>query len=70
MRNAWNSIEGSIDGETFSKVKALMKVQEDEAIIWRNGCVLYFQTFSKMPIPATLEAPDKPLSYYKELKID
>ena len=70
MRKTWNSIEGSIDSETFNKVKTLMQIQEEEAVVWRNSCVLYFQTFSKMPIPNTLQAPDKPLSYYKELIID
>jgi alpha-glucuronidase len=30
--------------------------------------VLYFQTFSKKPIPAGYEIPDKPLEYYEKLE--
>ncbi len=45
-----------------------LEIQEKEAVWWRNACVLYFQTFSKMPIPAGLEKPDKTLEYYESLK--
>ena len=70
MAKTWDGIKGRIDNETFTKVQSLLKTQEEEAVIWRNSCVLYFQTFSKMPIPAGLEAPDKPLSYYKGLTLE
>ena len=70
MQKTWNATEGTMDTETFTKVKTLLAQQEKEAVIWRNSCVLYFQTFSKMPIPQGLETPDKPLSYYKELKLE
>ncbi|MXN93201.1 alpha-glucuronidase [Flavobacterium sp. Sd200] len=70
MQKTWETTKGSVDAEIFTKVKDLLATQEKEAVIWRNGCVLYFQTFSKMPVPAGLETPDKPLSYYKELKVD
>jgi alpha-glucuronidase len=70
MQKTWDSTKGSVDDETFAKIKSLLATQEKEAVIWRNSCVLYFQTFSKMPIPAGLEAPDKPLSYYKDLNVD
>lgn len=48
MRKLWDSMEGKIDAERFNHVKQLLKVQEDEAIWWRDGCVLYFQTFSNL----------------------
>ena len=70
MAKTWDGIKGRIDNETFTKVQSLLKTQEEEAVIWRNSCVLYFQTFSKMPIPAGLETPDKPLSYYKGLTLE
>ena len=57
-----------IDKQRFEQVKMLLVVQEHEAVWWRNACVLYFQTFSKMPIPAGLEQPDKTLAYYKGLR--
>jgi alpha-glucuronidase len=30
--------------------------------------LLYFQTFSKMAIPAEYEKPDQTLDYYKQLR--
>lgn len=67
MRKLWDSMEGKIDVERFNHVKQLLKVQEDEAIWWRDGCVLYFQTFSKRPIPSQYEHPQHTLEYYKRI---
>ena len=68
MRNEWNAFQGKIDEERFERVKMLLKIQEKEAKWWRNACVLYFQTFSKQPIPAEFEKPDHTLEYYKSLE--
>jgi alpha-glucuronidase len=65
----WNSVEKMIDKERFGQVKQLLNVQLKDAIWWRNACLLYFQTFSKMPIPANYEQPDKTLEYYKSIRI-
>lgn len=67
MRKLWDSMECKIDAERFNHVKQLLKVQEDEAIWWRDGCVLYFQTFSKRPIPSQYEHPQHTLEYYKRI---
>ena len=67
MRKLWDSMEGKIDAERFNHVKQLLKVQEDEAIWWRDGCVLYFQTFSKRPIPSQHEHLKHTLEYYKRI---
>jgi alpha-glucuronidase len=67
MRKLWDSMEGKIDTERFNHVKQLLKIQEDEAIWWRDGCVLYFQTFSKRPIPSQYEHPKHTLEYYKRI---
>lgn len=68
MQRTWNSLRSKVDPQRFEQVKMLLKIQEDEAIWWRNSCLLYFQTFSKMPIPASYEQPDKPLEYYMQLR--
>jgi alpha-glucuronidase len=67
MEHTWNSLEGKIDEEIFEHVQSLLKIQLKEAIWWRNACVLYFQTFSKQPIPQELEKPDQTLEYYQNL---
>ncbi|MGZ5189899.1 MAG: alpha-glucuronidase family glycosyl hydrolase [Flavisolibacter sp.] len=68
MQELWNSAKKFIDEERFSQVQMLMKRQMNEAKWWRNACLLYFQTFSKMSIPAKYEKPDQTLEYYKNLR--
>ncbi|HVO74610.1 MAG TPA: alpha-glucuronidase family glycosyl hydrolase, partial [Ignavibacteriaceae bacterium] len=68
MEKKWDSVKGKIDEERFEHVRSLLKIQEKEAVWWRNACVLYFQTFSKKPIPDGLERPDKSLEYYESLE--
>ena len=68
MQQNWSSIKGKIDNEQFEHVKMLLSVQEKEAVWWRNACLLYFQTFSKMPLPKGVEQPDHNLDYYKSLR--
>jgi alpha-glucuronidase len=63
----WNKLEEKVDQEIFTHVKQMMKIQEKEAVWWRNACVLYFQTFSALPIPADLEKPAHTLQYYQSL---
>lgn len=68
MQEKWQSIEGLIDRERFEHVKALLEIQEKDAVRWRDSCVLYFQTFSGKPIPENYEEPEHDLEYYKELE--
>jgi len=67
MQTEWNQLEGKIDAERFAQVKALLKIQEGEAVRWRDSCVVYFQSISKRPIPDGLEKPAHDLEYYKML---
>lgn len=67
IRQQWDQLGKYIDKERFQHVRQLLAIQVKEAIWWRNACLLYFQTFSKMPIPAEHDQPDKTLDYYKSL---
>jgi len=68
MQQKWNSLKNNIDSEMFNQVKMFLSIQEKDAVWWRNACLLYFQTFSKMPLPQGYEKPDHTLEYYKSLK--
>jgi len=68
MQRTWDGLKNYVDRERFEQVKMLLAIQEKEAVWWRNACLLYFQTFSKMPIPPNYEKPDHDLEYYKALK--
>ena len=67
MQREWDKLAGYIDAERFEQVKTLLQVQERDAVIWRDSCVLYFQTFSGKPIPAGYEKPKHDLEYYQTL---
>jgi alpha-glucuronidase len=67
MQNEWKKTKGVVDFERYEKVEALLVKQEENARVWRDACLLYFQTFSKMPIPDSYEKPQQTLQYYKSL---
>lgn len=68
MQQTWNSLQPYVDPQRFEQVRQLMAVQEKEAVWWRNACLLYFQTYSRMPIPAGYEQPAETLEYYMGLR--
>ena len=68
MQKNWNSLDKFVDSERFNYVQSLLKIQEKEAVWWRNSCILYFQTFSKLPIPGYIEKADKTLEEYMKIR--
>lgn len=68
MQSEWAQVKPFIDSERFEQVKMFLNIQEKDAEWWRNACLLYFQTFSKMPFPQGYEKPDHTLEYYKSLR--
>jgi len=64
----FSTLSGKIDEERFEHVSAFLKIQAEEAIWWRNSCLLYFQSYSKKPIPVKYEKPSGTLEYYKSLR--
>lgn len=67
MQKLWHGLEGAIDQERFEHVASLLKYQEQEAVWWRDGCLLFFQQYSGMPIPQRLEQPKHSLKYYQSI---
>lgn len=51
FQDIWATLKGKVSDPIFNEVSEKLKVQLDEAKWWRDGCLLYFQTFSKMDIP-------------------
>ncbi|MBS1786229.1 MAG: alpha-glucuronidase [Acidobacteria bacterium] len=64
-RKDWDALSGVIDAERHAVVAKKLAVQERDAAYWRDACLLYFQTFSKRPLPAGVEKPGKTLEEYK-----
>lgn len=67
-QSLWKSLRAFVDPERFEQIATLLRIQEKEAVWWRDACVLYFQTFSRRPIPAGYEQPAHTLDYYIELQ--
>lgn len=65
MQSEWKKTEGIVDKERFDQVSALLVKQERDAAIWRDGCMLYFQTFSRRPLPKGVAQPEHSLDYYR-----
>jgi alpha-glucuronidase len=68
-RKEWDSLAGVIDPERHAAVARKLEIQERDAVAWRDACLLYFQTFSKRPLPAGVEPPRKTLEEYKAKSI-
>ena len=64
-RRDWAALAGVIDAERHAAVAKKIELQERDAIVWREGCLLYFQTFSKRPLPGGVEKPAHTLNEYK-----
>ena len=64
-RKRWDALAGVIDPERHAEVAKKLAIQERDAIWWRDAVLLYFQTFSKRPLPAGVEKPAKSLEEYK-----
>jgi alpha-glucuronidase len=67
MQNEWETVKGKVDNEMFEDIKGRLAVQHREALNWRDACVLYFQTFSKMPITAPYKQPERSLEKMKKM---
>jgi alpha-glucuronidase len=67
MQQTWDSLAALVDKARFEHVKALLRIQEQESRWWRDACLLYFQSFSGLPIPPEYEQPAESLEYYRNL---
>jgi alpha-glucuronidase len=67
MQHTWQSLADFVDADRFEHVRVLLMIQEKEARWWRDACLLYFQTFSRLPIPPEYEPPAESLDYYRNL---
>ena len=64
----WEGLAGRIDQPRFQRARANLVKEEKEARWWRDASLLYWQTFSKLPIPAGYEQPAHTLDFYESLR--
>ncbi len=63
FQQVWDKVQPYVDAERFAEVQSKLKRQMRDAQVYKDGCVLYYQTFSKRPIPYELERPIYNLEY-------
>ena len=63
-RKGWGALGGAVDAERHAAVAEKLAVQERDAAWWRDACLLYFQTFSRRPLPPGVERPRRTLREY------
>jgi alpha-glucuronidase len=57
FQKVWDKAGPYVDSTRFMEVQRKLRAQEMNAVLWKDACTLYFQQFSKMPIPYELERP-------------
>jgi alpha-glucuronidase len=67
MRDTWTRLRGLVDAQRFDEVAGFLDIQADEARWWRDAALVYFQTFSGLPIPPEYERPALTLERYQEI---
>lgn len=66
----WDKLQPFVDDQRFAEVQSRLKIQAKDAVWWKDACLLYFQTFSKMPIPYDIERPVHELEELKKIKLN
>ena len=66
----WDAMQPYVDEQRFNEVQRKLRIQARDAIWWRDACLLYFQGFSKRPIPQDIEHPVHNLDEMMKYKIN
>lgn len=57
FQKTWDQMENYVDSTRFKSVQRKLRLQEINAVLWKDGMLQYFQTFHKKPIPFDIERP-------------
>ena len=66
----WDAMQPYVDEQRFQEVQHKLRIQARDAEWWRDACLLYFQTFSKRPIPQDMDHPVHNLDEMMKYRID
>jgi alpha-glucuronidase len=69
MRSQWDALKPHIDPQRHADTAQRLKAQHDDALLWRDASIAYFQSINGLPLPAGARAPAKPLEYYKSIRV-
>jgi alpha-glucuronidase len=60
----WDKVEPYVDAPRFTRVQEKLRRHARDAQFWKDANLLYFQQFSKRPLPDYVERPINNLDYY------
>lgn len=66
FQKLWDKAAPYVDEQRFTEVQSKLQRQCRDAQFYKDGCLLYFQQFSKRPIPYDIERPVNTLEYYEK----
>jgi alpha-glucuronidase len=69
FQKVWDSLKEYIDLQRFGEVQSRLRIQVRDAGWWKDACLLYFQTFSGLPIPYDIERPIHSLDELQKIKL-
>lgn len=69
MQRQWTAAKPYIDPELWNDVNERLMTQARDANWWKEGCLLYFQQFSGIPIPDNVTPPVHTLDQLKGIKL-
>lgn len=70
FQKIWDRVEPFVDSDRFRHVQSRLRIQSRDAVWWKDACLLYFQTFSKKPIPYDIERPVHELEELQQIKLE
>ncbi|MFH1195024.1 MAG: alpha-glucuronidase [bacterium] len=57
FQKIWDQVQPYVDAQRFTEVQSKLRRHCRDAEKWKDGCLLYFQQFSRQPIPIDIERP-------------
>jgi alpha-glucuronidase len=66
-QKTWDKLQPYVDAQRFEEVQKKLRRQGRDAQIWKDACLLYFQQFSRRPIPFDIERPVYELEYLEKM---
>ena len=62
----WDNMENRVDSGIFIQVQAKLRRQARDAQVWKDACLLYFQSINQLAFPEDMERPVHDLEVLKK----
>jgi alpha-glucuronidase len=69
FRRTWIAVRPYVDAERYADVARRLQTQEEDAVWWRDACLLYFRTFARRPFPDGVETPKRTLEELQHVQL-